>query len=894
MMCGGIDKMRNMTKQKGLIAVFFALVLFMVTPTPIPAQDIPCFDLQSERGEPVFRQKARRKKQNDLCRRPLTNLNQDSAMEISILGHITHQNGVRMPGITLTLTDQDTNTSQTAVSDETGSYLFGNLVFGRDYELVPSLVGYQFFPPAVIWNGIVETQIQNFIAEGPPPTEPPVAPGTPILGWTSYYNGPANSTDYQPMIGRDSQGNVYLGGTSFTSRGNGDTDIVVSKIDANGNLIWSREFNGTASDKDILRDMAVDSTGNVYLTGYTYSLASDGSNWRSYDYITLKYDTNGNQLWKRNYEHRVAYNDYARSLKIDGAGNVYVTGMSWDENVFADFATLKYDTNGNLIWAKRFSTALGDSGYEVEVDALGNVFVTGISQGGAPGSSENILTIKYDANGNELWQNVYNSPTDESDEGFEIELDGLGNVYVLGESYIDFYPKVVLHKINETDGSTVWSKTYDYTGTVEGTNPTAMDLDDQGNIIITGIANLSAEPYNVDAFTSKFDSDGVLIWERYYDGPNDEDYDGDTKLLLGPDGSIYVGVTSEGFANADMQIIKYTPDGSREWGYRFGNPFFGYDGMMDWIADIAQTAMLLDESGNVYIAGESFIPGQGDNMVAFKLEPVASLRAASFDFDGDRKADIGVFRPSTGVWHFLNSSDGSYTATGWGLANDKLVPADYDGDGKYDLAVYRDGIWYIQKSSDGSYLYNYFGLPDDLPIPADFDNDGRADLGIFRDGVWHQLNSADNSYKAFQFGVASDKPIPSDYDKNRRSDVAVFRDGTWYVSYQPELPFNTIHFGIDTDKPVPADYDGDGQTDYAVFRDGTWYVWKSRSNSMNVVKWGLSGDVPVPADYDGDSKTDVAVYRGGIWYILRSSDGGYTILQFGLDTDIPIASAYSN
>ncbi len=872
------------------------IFIFISATNPATAQEIPCFDLRDDRGE-IELLSRQRKTLSDPCRNRTNNIQQtkqESIGAITISGHITHQNGVRMSGVTMSLRDWDTDTTQTTETDENGNYFFGNLTFGYTYELTPSLEGYLFYPPRVTWHGIVEPEVWNFIADGPPPEEPPVPPGTPNLGWTSYYNNEANSTDYRPMIGRDETGNTYLGGTSFVLGSSGNTDIVVSKIDPNGNLIWSRQFDGTANYKDILQDMAVAPNGDIYLTGYSYSLASDGSNWRSYDYVTLKYDTNGNQLWMRTYEHRVAYNDYARSLKIDASGNAYVTGMSWDENIYSDYATLKYDTDGNLVWAKRYSSIYGESGYEVEVDDTGNVYVTGISQNGTGGSSEDILTIKYDADGNELWQNRYNSDTNESDEGMEIELDNAGNLYVLGESYIDFFPQVVIQKINAADGTTVWTKNYVVADGFEGTTPTAMKLDANGNIILTGMCNMSGEFYNVDAFTTKFDADGVMLWEKIYDGLNDEDFDGDTKFVIGADGSVYTGLTSEGFANPDIQVIKYSSDGEEMWRYRFGNPFFDYDGMMDWGADLAQNAMLLDESGNVYLAGESFIPGQGPNMVALKLEPLSDLRASAFDFDGDGKAEIAVYRPETGVWHVLNSSDGSYKSFQWGLENDKLVPADYDGDGKYDPAVFRDGIWYIQNSSDGVNSYKQFGLSTDIPVPSDFDNDGKADLGVFREGVWHQLNSADNSYKALQFGISTDKPIPSDYDKNRRSDVAVFRDGRWYISYQAELPYNSFQLGISSDKPVPADYDGDGQTDYAVFREGVWYVWQSRTSSFKIFQWGISTDVPVPADYDGDKKADFAVYRNGVWYIWNSDSDTNTIIQFGIKTDKPIPSAYLN
>jgi FG-GAP-like repeat len=105
------------------------------------------------------------------------------------------------------------------------------------------------------------------------------------------------------------------------------------------------------------------------------------------------------------------------------------------------------------------------------------------------------------------------------------------------------------------------------------------------------------------------------------------------------------------------------------------------------------------------------------------------------DYDGDGKTDIAVYR--SGDWFILRSSDGGMTSVGWGITQDVPVPADYDGDGKADIAVYRDGIWFILHSSDMAPLaVRWGGLPQDIPVPGDFDGDGKADVAIYRDGMW--------------------------------------------------------------------------------------------------------------------------------------------------------------
>jgi hypothetical protein len=286
------------------------------------------------------------------------------------------------------------------------------------------------------------------------------------------------------------------------------------------------------------------------------------------------------------------------------------------------------------------------------------------------------------------------------------------------------------------------------------------------------------------------------------------------------------------------------------------------------------------------------------NFRAFTSTPGLRVRPDRADFDGDRKSDIAVFRPSSGTWFIVNSGTATAVGVQWGNGLDVPVPGDYDGDGKKDVAVFRpsSGTWFIVNSGTSTPTGIQWGNSGDVPVPADYDGDGRTGIAVFRpsNGTWLIQYSSTGTTAGIQWGNGQDITVPGDYDGDGKADVAVFRPstGTWFIMNSATGTIAGLQWGNAQDVTVPGDYDGDGRTDVAVFRpsNGTWYIVSSRTGAVTGTQWGNGQDAPVPGDYDGDGKTDVAVFRpsSGTWFIVYSSTGAVAGIQWGNGADIPL------
>lgn len=269
------------------------------------------------------------------------------------------------------------------------------------------------------------------------------------------------------------------------------------------------------------------------------------------------------------------------------------------------------------------------------------------------------------------------------------------------------------------------------------------------------------------------------------------------------------------------------------------------------------------------------------------------------DFDGDRKTDLSVYRPSVGDWHIKSSVTGASQWSHFGASGDLAVPGDYDGDGRGDLAVYRpsEGNWYIQGSTNGFQVIR-FGLNGDVPVAADYDADGRTDVAVWRPstGIWYVFRSELGIWFT-RWGVSGDRVFSGDYERDGKADYIVYRpsNGTWYVLPSSSSIPIYVRFGLsNVDKPLSGDFDGDEKWDFAVYRptSGEWFILNSSNGSLAVHRFGAAADIPVSADYDGDGKSDIAVFRPSenVWYRLNSSDGAFFAETYGSNGDFPLPS----
>jgi len=408
---------------------------------------------------------------------------------------------------------------------------------------------------------------------------------TAAEAWVVRYDGQTDDDDGGQALILDGLGNIYV--TGYSWGGNTSSDFATMKYDTNGNQLWVARYDGPASGEDWALDIILDSSDNVYVTGWSHGNDTES------DFTIVKYDSEGNQLWAARYDGPVNGHDLAYAAAIDYSEDIYITGWSQGNGTEEDFATVKYDSDGNQLWVARYDGPVNseDESYAIAVDVWANIYVTGLSQGN--GTEADYATVKYDSNGNQLWVARYDGPVSGNDNGQNLAIDSWGNVYVTGWSTGNGTKADYATIKYDSNGDLLWVARYD--GPVSGDDePYAMVVDSWGNVCVTGWSQGNGT--DIDYATVRYDSDGNQLWVERYNGPISGE---DTARTIDIDGfgNLYVSGWSRGDGvRYDYATIKYDSDGNQLWVVRYDGPAGGHDKVY---------AIAVDSLGATYVTGRS-------------------------------------------------------------------------------------------------------------------------------------------------------------------------------------------------------------------------------------------------------------------------------------------------
>ena len=364
--------------------------------------------------------------------------------------------------------------------------------------------------------------------------------------WVARYNGPGDGHDFAADVAVDAYSNVYVTGRSWG--GVSGVDIATVKYDAIGNELWVARFNGPDDLEDIGRALAVGADGEVYVTGSTVAAPFNPN------FITIQYSPSGTELWTRQYDG-AGQSDEAADIALDGDGHIHVAGTSTGSNLTTDFAALKYDTDGTLLWSARYSASLDsdESAAKLRLDPSGNVYVGGVTR--RSGAHTDYAVVKYSPGGGQLWGFRFDGLSHSYDYLSDLLVDAGSNVYLNGASQsADGGANYVTLKLNP-DGQRVWLSTYGAAyglGDVTG----AMTFDSLGNICVAATIN-SGE--SIDTATFCYDTNGCRRWTAVYAGsPNHSEF----AIAIGADqfGHIFVAGSSVNADQSDYFAVKYSQE----------------------------------------------------------------------------------------------------------------------------------------------------------------------------------------------------------------------------------------------------------------------------------------------------------------------------------------------
>jgi pimeloyl-ACP methyl ester carboxylesterase len=506
----------------------------------------------------------------------------------------------------------------------------------------------------------------------------------PTLLWAKSIGAVGTEGGYSIAV--DATGNVYTTGYfqvtvdfdpgpgTYNMTAIGTNDIFISKIDASGNFVWARQLGGTGLEQCLT--IAVDGAGKVHTTGYftgtvdfdpgpgSYNLTSVGPQ----DIFVSKLDASGNFLFAIQFSGTAS--GTGNSIKVDGSGNIYTTGIfggTFDFDPGPGTYSLtgggafvsKLDPSGNFLWANQFASPGGNTNSNsIFVDISGNVYSTGNFTGtvdfdpgpstfnlSSPGFVYDIFVSKLDASGNFVWAEQMGDPGI-NDLGLSITVDATGNVYTTGnfQGTADFDPgpgtfnltsagllDIFISKL-DVSGNFVWAKRI---GSGNNDDSRSITVDNSGNVYTTGFFYGSADfdpglgTYSLssagqyDIFISKLDASGNFLWAKRIGGT---DYDEGYSVAIDATGNVYLTGDFRSTADFDPGSGTYNLTSAGDYDIfvvKLGeqppivfNPNFLWAKDLGGASDDVGRSIVVDANRNVYTTGyfqgtSDFDPGPG-------------------------------------------------------------------------------------------------------------------------------------------------------------------------------------------------------------------------------------------------------------------------------------------
>lgn len=529
--------------------------------------------------------------------------------------------------------------------------------------------------------------------------------------WAKLKNGAANQDDFPYALVVDGSDNVFVTGYSNNATNN---DFLTVAYDSAGNELWAKVRNGAANNTDTAYAIAARAGGGVYVAGYS----SNGAN---KDFLTVAYDSAGTELWAEKEPPQVGYDDRPgtgdsvrgkRALAVDGSGNVYVTGQTWSGSSY-DYLTVAYDNAGTELWARAKNRVanVNDYAFAVAASESGNVYVTGHSHNGM---NEDYLTVAYDGAGNELWAKVRNGTANDQDQASALALDGSENVYLTGASSNgsnDDY----LTLAYDSAGTELWAKVKNGAANNQD-QASAIGVDGSGNVYVTG---RSSNGSNDDYLTVAYDSAGTELWSRVKNGSANS-YDQAYALAVDGSANVYVTGLSWNGSNYDYLTLAYDSAGNELWA-RVKNGAANS-------SDIAW-ALAVDGSGNVYVTGNSFngsnydyltvaYDSAGTELWAKVKNGAASNEDRAYALAVDGSGTVYVTGQSS------NGTDYDYLAVAYDNTGAELWQYLYNGGGEdlsYIAVASGNGLFVSGYSAgqQGDFFTVKFSLVVDTTVPSD-------------------------------------------------------------------------------------------------------------------------------------------------------------------------------